>query len=194
MAEGGCEPSKDFLRHIANKVISENTAKIPLPVINDIRKALGRAEDKYKFSIFGGNPLTLKDYLSSQEFQDLVELLRVHNLTWVIEKILEGLLEEYRESCPEVAEAAKRALEEIRRSPRERRDRERVDLDIMYRMLKLHGYKVERSEEGYLIVDEPGIRMRVSVANGVVEYQICKLGRAQTLEAVLAKLEKIREI
>ncbi len=194
MAEGRCEPSKDFLRHIANKVISENTAKIPLPVINDIRKALGRAEDKYKFSIFGGNPLMLKDYLSSQEFQDLVELLRVHNLTWVIEKILDGLLEEYKESCPEVAEAAKRALEEIRRSPRERRDKERVDLDIMYRMLKLHGYKVERSEEGYLIVDEPGIRVRVSVANGVVEYQICKLGRAQTLEAVLAKLEKIREI
>jgi hypothetical protein len=194
MAEAKCVAQKDFLRHIANRVISENTAKIPLPVINDIRKALGRAEDHFKFSVFGGDPARLVDFLNSQEFQDLIEMLRVHNLVWVIERILQDLMREYSESCPPVAEAAAKVLEDLRRTPKERSDKEKMDLDVIYRTLKLHGYKVERSEEGYLVVDEPGMRVRISVSGGVIEYQICRLGRAQTLEAVLSKIEKIREL
>ncbi|MEB3851623.1 MAG: hypothetical protein LRS49_03440 [Desulfurococcales archaeon] len=195
MAEGArCEPSRDFLRHIANKVISENTAKIPIPIINDIRKALGRAEDKYKFSIFGGNPLRIRDYLKSQDFMDLVEQLSAHQLTWVLEKIIEALADEYSDTCPPVAEEAKRILEEIKKSPKERKDRDKMDQDIIYRTLKLHGYKVERDDSGSILIDEPGIRARIRVVNGVIEFQICRLGRASTLEALLARLEKIREL
>jgi hypothetical protein len=194
VAEEACEPTKDFLRHIANRIIAENTAKIPLPIISDIRKALGRAEDKYKFSLFGGDPSRLLDYLNSQEFQDLVELLRAHQLEWVIIEILEALAREYSEKCPAVARRALEAAEEIKRTPSERAKKEEIDLDFVYRSLRVRGYKVEKSEEGYIIIDEPYVKARIRVVNGVIEYQICKDGRAHTVDAVVARLEKMAEI
>ncbi len=193
-AAAECRASKDFLRHIANRVIAKNTAKIPLPVVSDIRKALGRAEDKFKFSVFGGDPSRLVDYLDSSEFQDLVELLRAHQLEWVLIEILEELAREYEDSCPLVAERARSAADEIKRNPAERLKKEALDLDYIYRSLKVRGYKVEKSEEGYITLEEPGLNARIRVADGVIEYHICRQGRAHSLEAVIAKIEKILEI
>ncbi|MEB3817009.1 MAG: hypothetical protein LRS46_03610 [Desulfurococcales archaeon] len=189
-----CEPTKDFLRHIANKVIAENTAKIPLPVVGDIRKALARAEDKYKFTIFGGNPLKLLDYFDSSEFQELIEMLKSHQLEWVLVEILKRLSEDYKERCPPVARRAAELVEEIRRSPVEKARKEAMDLDFIYRSLKIRGYKVEKNEEGYIVLEEPGVKARIKVGGGVIEYNICREGRAHTLDAVIAKIEKISEI
>lgn len=69
----GCRPSRDFLRYIANRVIARYAAKLPSGVIEDIRDMLGRGEDKYRFSIYGGDPRNLVKYFESEEWRDLVE-------------------------------------------------------------------------------------------------------------------------
>ena len=61
-----CNPTKDFLRHIANPIISLNTGKLALSVVDDIKKRLGRAEDKYRFSIYNGDQRSWRSTLRAR--------------------------------------------------------------------------------------------------------------------------------
>ncbi len=101
----------DFLRHIVNKILAER--KIPWQVGSDIRKFVGQAEDKYKFSIYGGDPARLAEYLSSRDFDDVLSIFRDSGLVKVAEEILEKVIEAYRD-YPEVVEAAKKRLEQLK--------------------------------------------------------------------------------
>lgn len=185
-----CSPDKDFLRHIVNRVLSDYADKVPANVIEDIRKHIGRAEDKYRFTVFGGYPKRIIDYLDSEEWRDLVEYMRNLHMEWILRTILDRLAEEYRQACPQVARRAEEAISRL-----ESRDEERkLDRDTVYRSLRYAGYKVDLAKDGSIEVTETNIKVRIEIANGKIHYTICKDGTATTLEAVLTRIEKIREL
>ncbi|GEM_PF-722473 len=108
---------KDFLRHIVNRVLANSN--LPRQVIDDIRRMVGRAEDKYKFHAFGGDVRNLAEYLKSPEFNDLVSFLKnvrvekgeEHPIE-VLKKILLEAREAYRD-IPEVVAAIDEKLKEL---------------------------------------------------------------------------------
>ena len=188
--ENTCSPDKDFLRHIANKVLSENIDRIPANIIDDIRKQLGRGEDRYKFTIFGGDPIRLIEYLESEEWRDLVELAKNLHLEWLLREVLELLAKEYSSNCPPVAGKAREAAEKLA----EAKEEKKLDRDSIFRGLKYAGYKVEMTREGAIEIEEPNIKVRIEIVNNKIHYTICKEGTVSTIDAIMARIEKIREI
>lgn len=71
--------------------------------------------------------------------------------------------------------------------------REELSLEKIYRMLSLAGYRVE-AKDGSLEVDEGLIKLVIRIEGQTLEYTVCKSGRSKTLEGVLSKLSKIREL
>ncbi|WP_052296918.1 hypothetical protein [Pyrolobus fumarii] len=101
----------DFLRHIVNRVLAEHS--LPRQIVDDVRKSIGYAEEKYKFSAFGGDPRRLADYLRSRDFDDVVTVLRGAKAEEVLIHILEEVKKRYSE-YKEVVEAAEARLKELK--------------------------------------------------------------------------------
>jgi len=190
-----CNPDRDFLRNIVNHVLAEAAEKLPVNVLNEIKNRLARAEDKYRFTIYGGEPTRLIDYLSSDDWAELVQYAANLNVEWVLLDILKTLEEAYRESCPQVAQKARKAHEEILRM-RESRDAQKPVLtaDMLARMLRLRGYKAEVQDDRLVIVEGSTYQARIEIVDGYLRYTICREGRAQTVEGLEAKLQKLGEI
>ncbi len=187
-----CSTRKDFLRHIVNRVISESSGKIPVSVIDDIKARFARAEDKFGFSVFGGDPRRIADFLSSEEWADIVDYAKNTNITWLLEAILGRAAEEYKEDCPMVASKALEAMEMLKGA---RVVEKEVEFDAVVRRLKFYGLKVNVTKEGECAeVEQPLIKVKLCVSEGKINYVICKEGKVSTVEALLTVMQKIREI
>lgn len=138
-----CKVNLDFLRHIANPtlalaMVNINNGNVKLHAKNqdeskqifqkmtsallDIKKGMSNAEVKYDFSIYGGDVRNLIKYLSSPEWRGLVELtfgeLKDTPDAWefvrdVLIELLTKAANAYGPRCPEVAEACKKAIEDL---------------------------------------------------------------------------------
>lgn len=64
-------------------------------IIDETRKLLIDAEEKYKFSVFGGSPEKLIDYLRSNDFRILYRLFSSTNNLDVLKEILVITRERY---------------------------------------------------------------------------------------------------
>jgi hypothetical protein len=95
----------DFLRQIVVRVLTPN--KLDPAKLEDARKILGKAETKYKFSSFGGDPQNLAIFLLSPEFTDLILVIGVQ----LSLKLLDEIEKEY--DIPAVKEAVKKIREEL---------------------------------------------------------------------------------
>ncbi|EHP68426.1 hypothetical protein MetMK1DRAFT_00028590 [Metallosphaera yellowstonensis MK1] len=95
----------DFLRNIANKVLSPTT--LDLKRLDDVRRLLAKAETKFKFSSSGGDPKRLVEYFRSPEFTELVLVLGVELTKKLLQEVINGYTD------PEIKSAAKKVLEEI---------------------------------------------------------------------------------
>jgi len=104
----------DFLRHIVNPVVEEYVEKGVLTAKDaiELKKLLHAAEEKYKFSIYGGDPSNLADYLNSSDFRDLVNFLKSCQAIEVLTEIL-GRAREVYVDYPLVLEALNHALRYI---------------------------------------------------------------------------------
>jgi len=143
---------KDFLRHIVNRILA--SSNLPRQVVDDVRRMVGRAEDKYKFHAFGGDIRNLALYLRSPDFNDLVTFLRNIRVEKseeqplnVLKKILLEAREAYKD-IPEVVSAIDERLRELEGETTTRQDK----IEILYRELKsledrYRGVKVERDEQ-----------------------------------------------
>ena len=100
----------DFLRQIVNRVLAES--KMPSQAVDDIRKQIAYAEERYKFSSFGGNVEKLADYILSKDFNTLIQSFKSANAIDELKKILNKAIEAYND-VPSVVEAIRRRLEEI---------------------------------------------------------------------------------
>ena len=191
--EESCKSTKDPLRHIINRVLSEITDKIPTPILDDLRKAFSKAENKYNFSIYEGNPENLVKYMKSEDFANLLSIAISLNIEWVIREILEALADEYRVSCPKISKEALEIIEALEKKKVPKR-KEELDINNIYRKLKIMGYNPERTSENSIKFEELSISVTLTVNEDMIEYVICKKGKAHTLEGFLTKLSKIMEI
>lgn len=103
---------KDFLRHIVNRVLADSGENLPRQVIDDVRKFVSKAEEKYRFSAFGGSVSNLAKYLSSSDFDDLVTILRSAGGLDVLRRILEEARSSYGD-LKDVVAAIDRRLSEL---------------------------------------------------------------------------------
>ncbi len=190
---GECKPSKDFLRHIANRVIAEYASKLPSSTVEEIRRMLGEAEDRFKFTIYGGDPYRLIAFFDSEEWRNLVVYAKNTHSEELLKAILARLGEEYSSECSVVAERAAEEAERIEKNLVERASEE-LSPERIARRLKLMGYRVDVGEDGAISVDDGVIKVRIKVESGVLKYVLCREASAKTLDGVLAKMEKIREI
>ncbi len=188
-----CETNRDPLRHVINKVLAEAASRVPAPVLEDLRKAFSKAEDKYKFSIYGGDPSNLVKYLSSDDFKDLLALSINLNVEWVVKDILEGIADEYRVSCPEISKTAMNLLEWLERKELPAKKGE-LNLENIYRKLRMMGYNPERISDNTIKFSLIDLTVMINVKEDIIEYEICKKGKAYTLDGLLTKLSKIMEI
>lgn len=190
--EKACKPSKDPLRHIINKVLSEVTDKIPAPLLDDLRKAFSKAESKYNFSVYKGDPKALVKYLESEDFKDLLLMSMNFNIEWVIREILEAIADEYKFSCPQVS---KKVLEIMGTLEKENIPKKKGGLNIenIYRKLRMMGYNPERLSENSIKFEELSVSVILEIKDDIIEYTICKKGKAHTLEGFLTRLSKIIE-
>jgi hypothetical protein len=95
----------DFLRQVVVRVLTPN--KLDPVKLEDARKILGKAETKYRFSSFGGDPQNLVVFLLSPEFTDLILVIGVQ----LSLKLLDEIEKEY--DIPAVKEAVKKIREEL---------------------------------------------------------------------------------
>ena len=187
-----CTTRRDFLRHIVNRVISESSTKIPVSVMDDFKSKFARAEDKFGFSVFGGDPRRVADFLSSEEWADIVDYAKTTNTLWLLEAILRRAAEEYKQDCPVVASKALEALEALGKGVA--MVESETSFDVVVRKLKLHGLKVEVKEGECAEVEQPLMKVKLCVSEGKISYTICKEGKVSTVEALLTVMQKIREI
>jgi len=96
----------DFLRHIVSKVLTPNSVDIKR--LEDARRLLAKAEAKYKFSAYGGDPSRLVDYLESPDFMELVIVIGVD----LAKKLLLTVMNAY--SDEKIINTVKKVLDELK--------------------------------------------------------------------------------
>jgi hypothetical protein len=188
-----CSARKDFLRQIVNKVISESSGKISASVMEDLKVRFARAEDKFSFSAFGGDPRRIADFLSSEEWTDIVEYAKNVNVTWLLEAILKKLAEEYKDDCPPIASKALETLNSLKGSTIAK---EEPTLDSIVRKLKFYGFKVNVIKEDgreYAEIEQPLLKVKLYVSEGKINYVMCREGKISTVDALITLMEKVRE-
>ncbi len=106
----------DFLRHIVNRVLAES--KLSPQLIEDVRKRIGYAEEKYKFSAFGGDVRKLAEYLRSKDFDELITVFKSGNALPKLAEILKIAREKYSD-IGELVKAIDEALNKVRKAEEE---------------------------------------------------------------------------
>ena len=164
---------KDFLRHIVNRVLA--SPDTPRQLVDDIRRHVGRAEDRYKFHAFGGDVRRLADYLRSRDFDDLINVARSERSgkgLEVLKKILEEAKKAYSD-IPEVVAAIDERLKQIEELMRgaeagaaeaEAREDPLARLESRLAGLRKLGVSIERSGDK--------IRLKMEVPHGYMEASI----------------------
>lgn len=99
--------SPDFLRHIVSKVLTPNN--VDFKRLEEARRLLAKAESKFKFSAYGGDPSRLADYLISPDFMELVLTIGIE----LSEKLLLVILNTYNNN-EKIITAVKKVLEELK--------------------------------------------------------------------------------
>jgi hypothetical protein len=194
---------KDFLRHIVNRVLA--SSKLPRQVVDDIRRMVGRAEDKYKFHAFGGDVRNLAKYLRSRDFDDLVTLVRGIRVEKgeeqpleVLKKILLEAREAYKD-IPEVVAAIDERLKALEGEAESRRDR----LEALYEELKkdLGGeVVVEYNPDKKLISISFGDKLSAEIGYNdetrsyVVSYRLHDTVSLETVNEVRNLLRRLLEL
>lgn len=95
----------DFLRHVASRILTP--VKLDIRRLDEAQRLLARAESKYGFSSYGGNPEKLADFLLSPDFTNLIFIVGV-DLT---KELLKTIYDSY--SSQRVKDAAKKILDEL---------------------------------------------------------------------------------
>ncbi len=181
---------KDFLRQIVNPVLIE--FDIPQQILNEIRKKLEKAENKYKFSAFDGDPKRLADFLRSPDWKEVVTLLKQAKLEAVARKILEKVIESY--DIEEVKKAAEEALKELKESKKEE---EAEKLKDKVQEVVGDKYLVKMSED-YVVVEGETLFLKVSEEGGKYVISARIIGRKECAnweecKRVIEELKKVAE-
>ncbi len=168
----------DFLRHIVNPKLSEysKTRKHLISVLDEVRKLIASAEDQYGFSIYGGSLDNLAKYISSSDFDLVINILKSANALDILEDILKTVIEKYGD-VESVVEAARKRLEEIGKGVI-RVSELKVIADKLSRELKDARIRVL---EDRVVVEYNGFYASIEPSKGQYRVSI-KLGIERTFE------------
>lgn len=122
----------DFLRHIVNPLLAKYSRerKGLVNVVNEVRKLIALAEDKYGFSSFEGNPGNLAKYLRSTDFDLVIGVLKSANAMDLVKEILKKVIENYRDLA-EVVAAARERIESIEKGVEASHKKDTISQDII---------------------------------------------------------------
>ncbi len=150
----------DFLRHIVNRVLA--SSKVSQQIIDDIKKAVGRAEDRFKFDAFSGDIRRLADYIRSRDFNDLVNILKsTPEGLDVLRRILEEAKKAYSD-IPEVVEAIEQRLKELG-EPVKGEIRREQPIRRLAEKLQEKGFRVIRVDEKEALIELSKDTMRIRI-------------------------------
>jgi hypothetical protein len=74
---------------------------------------------------------------------------------------------------------------------------EEITLDSIVRKLKFYGFKVNVIKEDgreYAEIEQPLLKVKLYVSEGKINYVMCKEGKASTIDAIIAFIEKMKEL
>ncbi|WFO75378.1 hypothetical protein J4526_00255 [Desulfurococcaceae archaeon MEX13E-LK6-19] len=139
----------DFLRHIVNPLLARYSRerKALVTIVDEVRKLIALAEDKYGFSSFGGNPGNLAKYLRSRDFDLVISALKSANASDLVLEILNTIIEKYRD-LPDVVAAAQERIQSLEKGV-VRKPEEDTLLQEIARMLV--GAKINETDKGIII-------------------------------------------
>jgi len=192
---------RDFLRNIVNPILNEHVERgMPIKVASEIRKLVLQAENKYKFSVFGGDPRNLKLYLNSEEFSELVKFLATSGYRDVLLRILEETREAYSE-LEDVRLAVESAIRSISREDGFKDTSETSELSIginelaetIRKRLGIDHVEVSKKSIKLLVNDNIELRLRVFKGKLKLEVVVRKLIERSTPEGLLEVIGKLVE-
>ncbi len=163
---------KDFLRHIVNTKISyySRIRRPILGVLDEARKLIASAENKYNFSVYGGDPVNLAKYIMSSDFDLVVSLLKSANALDVLVDILKTTRDTYSD-IPEVVEAIEERLSslerEVTRVSEKQVVREAIEEKIAGLKTSVVGDRVVVEDEGFraeVIVDRDKYVVKINTS------------------------------
>ncbi|MEM0001146.1 MAG: hypothetical protein QXH02_06930 [Desulfurococcaceae archaeon] len=108
----------DFLRHIVNPVIDSyiKPGKLALKDAIEAKKLVFAAEERYKFSVYDGDPANLVTYFKSEEFKAFANLLESCNAKEALMEILEEVKRSYSD-IRELVDTVEQVAELLERGP-----------------------------------------------------------------------------
>jgi len=189
------------LRNIVNPILNEHVERgMPIKVASEIRKLVLQAENKYKFSVFGGDPRNLKLYLNSEEFSELVKFLATSGYRDVLLRILEETREAYSE-LEDVRLAVESAIRSISREDGFKDTSETSELSIginelaetIRKRLGIDHVEVSKKSIKLLVNDNIELRLRVFKGKLKLEVVVRKLIERSTPEGLLEVIGKLVE-
>lgn len=189
------------MRNIVNPILNEHVERgMPIKVASEIRKLVLQAENKYKFSVFGGDPRNLKLYLNSEEFSELVKFLATSGYRDVLLRILEETREAYSE-LEDVRLAVESAIRSISREDGFKDTSETSELSIginelaetIRKRLGIDHVEVSKKSIKLLVNDNIELRLRVFKGKLKLEVVVKKLIERSTPEGLLEVIGKLVE-
>ncbi|MEM4481437.1 MAG: hypothetical protein QXK88_04730 [Desulfurococcaceae archaeon] len=190
----------DFLRHIVNPIINKHIElrTLELKEAAEVKRALYQAEEKYKFSIYNGEPSNLIHFLNSEDFETLVELFKSSSALNVLVEILERAGEVYKENRS-LYETIKSALSLIKGGDQSG-ERAQTLPPVGEDLGKLGSY-LESLGARRVVVGGNTLRatvsddleLKISVLKKSIKLEL-KLARPQEKELLLANLKKAESL
>jgi hypothetical protein len=139
--------SVDFVRHIVNPILSrviDVKKGEHVKILDEIRRIISDYEEKYGFSIYGGEVDKLVDFLISSDFDYLVKVFDTYGLRDALVNILEEALEAYR-SHGEISKAIESRIIMLKNNKgiRRNKDHQVQSIDELIASLKLKYSNIE---------------------------------------------------
>ncbi len=149
-----------------NRVLA--SSKVSQQIIDDIKKAVGRAEDRFKFDAFSGDVKRLADYIRSRDFDDLVNILKsTPEGLDVLRRILEEAKKAYSD-IPEVVEAIEQRLKELG-EPIKGEIRREHPIRRLAEKLQEKGFRIIRVNEKEALIEVSKDAMRIRILGARVK-------------------------
>ena len=178
------------MRHIVNRVLAQHGSELPRQVIDDIRKFVSKAEEKYKFSAFGGDVNNLAKYINSKDFDDVVTIFKSTGRMDILRKILEEARESYKDTVS-VLNAINRRLQELGYVSSARLDEWS---EVKRALESLHWVKSVESLKDKLIARGNGVELIIETTTDSgrksAVYELVIRGEASSFSDVLPELTK----
>ena len=172
--QSGEKKPLDFLRQIVNPILAKHSVRLPRQVVDDIRKSIGRAEDRYKFSSYGGDMSKLADYLRSKDFDEVISIVKGVDAMNVLVEILEMARDAYRE-YPEVVKAIEERIEELKGKATKEEERIDAALNVLKSLEEL-GVSIKRKGNTIELTYQPYFEAKVAYDKDkrlfVLEYNL----------------------